>query len=458
MRKLFVPLLVLAVLASTGCKFKNDKLATFDNGSITRGELYQWLDDRNIARDKALDKKNKQRVRIRQIALDRLQVREAKNAGYESKPEYNERISFIEGNFMAAFYRQKLRESGEFNEDAARVSIIRLKVETNKTDKGSITKLPERDYQKNLQEKKNLAQSIISQIKSGTSFEELARKYSDDYSRKDGGDIGYIVAGTREPEFITAVFALKKGEVSQEPVLISNSFYIMKINDRQILTSSNIKKIIDDDAKADRLARRLKINSVKDIENKLVAQADVVNNIEKASLNAKNSVLFKIGDSAFTAEELDKILAIIKNNRQSSGFAAKPFDDKQKRQIVDKIFKDRLLEREARKQKIEQDPKYLRQWQSIKDSTLISLYRNEVVSTVPEVTEAMIRAEYDKMKEKAAGRKLEAYGMMREGLKERIIRDKRMESGKNWERDLLEKNHFVINDRKLEGDDEPEKK
>ena len=458
MKKFSLPLVLVLIIATGGCKFKSDTLASYDGGVITRGDLYQWLEDRTIPKDKVVDKKSKQKVRLRQIALERLQLQEAKKAGYDSKPEYNDRLAITEGNFIASFYRQKLRESGEFSEEAIKASIIRLKVETTRIDKNVTVKLSDAEVKKNLKEKTDFASNIIGQLKSGTAFDQLAKQHSDDYSKKDGGDIGYLVAGMREPEFMDAAFKLKKGEVTQEPVVINNSIYIIKATDRTVLTAKNIDKTIGDETKAGRLSRRLKMNSVKDLETRLVAQPDVVNNIEKASLANKTSVLFKIGEVTYTPVELDKVLAIVEGNRKASGFTEKAFDEKQKRLILDKIFKDKLLEREARRLKIDQEQKYLRQWQSIKDSTLISLYRNDVVLAPATVTEDMIRAEYNSMKEKAASRKngsrIEPYGVMRESLKDRIMRDKRMETTRNWEQGLLDKNHYAVNESKLEGDDE----
>jgi len=53
------------------------------------------------------------------------------------------------------------------------------------------------------------------ELKKGKSFEELAKKYSDDPSTADsGGDLGFIEKGSLYPSFEQAAFDLKVGEIS----------------------------------------------------------------------------------------------------------------------------------------------------------------------------------------------------------------------------------------------------
>jgi peptidyl-prolyl cis-trans isomerase SurA len=58
------------------------------------------------------------------------------------------------------------------------------------------------------------AQDLLEQIHKGAKFEDLAKKYSDGPSAKDGGDLSYFKRGTLAPELEEKVFALKEGEVT----------------------------------------------------------------------------------------------------------------------------------------------------------------------------------------------------------------------------------------------------
>jgi len=58
------------------------------------------------------------------------------------------------------------------------------------------------------------AQDILAELKKGTSFEDLAKKYSTDSTAAKGGDLGWFAKGSMVPEFDKVVFGLKEGQVS----------------------------------------------------------------------------------------------------------------------------------------------------------------------------------------------------------------------------------------------------
>ena len=88
----------------------------------------------------------------------------------------------------------------------------------------------ERKAQHILIEKKVTADQVISLINEGKSFEDLAKEYSIDTGSKDsGGDLGFFGIGVMVPEFETAVFAMKEGEVSG-PIKSEFGFHVIKLN------------------------------------------------------------------------------------------------------------------------------------------------------------------------------------------------------------------------------------
>jgi len=73
------------------------------------------------------------------------------------------------------------------------------------------------------------AQSARSQYESGDEFSELAKKYSDDPSAlSNGGDLGWLNWGKTVPEFQSAAFSLKIGELS-DPILTSFGYHLIYI-------------------------------------------------------------------------------------------------------------------------------------------------------------------------------------------------------------------------------------
>ena len=70
----------------------------------------------------------------------------------------------------------------------------------------------------------------IRRAKAGEDFAKLAKELSDDPgSASRGGDLGFVGKGEVVPQFEQALFALKKGEVSAEPVRTPFGFHAIKV-------------------------------------------------------------------------------------------------------------------------------------------------------------------------------------------------------------------------------------
>lgn len=72
------------------------------------------------------------------------------------------------------------------------------------------------------------ATDILATIKSGESFEKLAKKFSTCPSGKAGGDLGWFGKGMMVKEFETASFAAKEGDVVG-PVKTQFGYHIIKV-------------------------------------------------------------------------------------------------------------------------------------------------------------------------------------------------------------------------------------
>jgi len=82
----------------------------------------------------------------------------------------------------------------------------------------------------NAQAEKKANEVLKETLVLGASFEDLAKKYSEDSGSKDsGGDLGFIKKGIMVPEFENACFvSLKNGEISKNPIKTDFGYHIIK--------------------------------------------------------------------------------------------------------------------------------------------------------------------------------------------------------------------------------------
>lgn len=82
-------------------------------------------------------------------------------------------------------------------------------------------------------EKQKAAEGILARAKSGEAFDKLAAELSEDPSAKqNSGDLNFFSREQMVPEFSTAAFSMKKGDIS-DPVRSQFGFHIIQVTDRK---------------------------------------------------------------------------------------------------------------------------------------------------------------------------------------------------------------------------------
>jgi peptidyl-prolyl cis-trans isomerase D len=139
--------------------------------------------------------------------------------------------------------------------------------------------------------KRSLAEKVLAQVKNGADFSLLARQFSEDSSKEDGGDLGYFSRGKMVQPFDDAVFSLNKGEISG---IVSTSFgyHIIKLEDilpEKIESLETVKGMI---------SKELEQQGVRAITFKKVSTAyeDIIRAGSLAKFSAKSGVTIKQTD------------------------------------------------------------------------------------------------------------------------------------------------------------------
>ncbi|NBC83642.1 MAG: hypothetical protein GVY19_09690 [Bacteroidetes bacterium] len=202
--------------------------------------------------------------------------------------------------------------------------------------------------------------SVYAELENGASFEELAKKHSDDsYTARRGGDVGWFKAGKMVPRFAEAAIDLEEIGDYTEPVRTDYGFHIIKLLDekpvptfdemeeelvkalkksnRNQLTKEvvvkNLKKDYDYSENTDNLQ-----NFIKNAHGHVLSrQFDSINTDE-------NNVLFTIDEKAFTQADFLEFLKKYRSHNKNNElmFINEAFDKYVGQEIIE--IEDQNLE------------------------------------------------------------------------------------------------------------------
>jgi peptidyl-prolyl cis-trans isomerase D len=102
---------------------------------------------------------------------------------------------------------------------------------------------------------KKQAEELLTKVKAGADFAQLATKYSeDDASKAKGGDLDFFPKGQMVPEFDKAAFSMKPGEIS-DLVKTQYGYHIIKVTDKKAASTKPLEEVraqIEDQLKWER--------------------------------------------------------------------------------------------------------------------------------------------------------------------------------------------------------------
>ncbi len=86
------------------------------------------------------------------------------------------------------------------------------------------------------------AEDVLDQLHKGAKFADLAKKYSDGPSAKDGGDLSYFKRGTLAKELEDKVFAMKAGEIT-DVIRTKQGYVILDVTEHQAAGIPTLKEV-----------------------------------------------------------------------------------------------------------------------------------------------------------------------------------------------------------------------
>ncbi|PGK46065.1 peptidylprolyl isomerase [Bacillus anthracis] len=246
-KHIFIITALISILMLSACGQKNSSatIATATDSTITKSDFEKQLKDR-YGKDMLYEMMAQDVITKKYKVSDDDVDKEVQKA----KKQYGDQ-------FTAVLENNRLKDEADFKNQ------IKFKLAMNEAIKKSVTEKDVKDHYKPeikashiLVSDENEAKEIKKKLDAGALFEELAKQESQDLLSKDkGGDLGYFNSGTTTPEFETAAYKLKVGQISN-PVKSPNGYHIIKLTDKKDLkpfdeVKDSIRKHLEEERLAD---------------------------------------------------------------------------------------------------------------------------------------------------------------------------------------------------------------
>jgi peptidyl-prolyl cis-trans isomerase C len=158
-----------------------------------------------------------------QLVLREIFAQEAEKRGIAASREFRAQMELARQSLLIRELFEDHKRKNPVTDADAKAEYDKFKAQASGTEYRARHILVEQETE---------AKSLITQIKGGASFEELAKKHSKDPgSGANGGDLDFAKPDSYVPEFGAAMAKLKKGEMTEAPVKSQFGWHIIKLED-----------------------------------------------------------------------------------------------------------------------------------------------------------------------------------------------------------------------------------
>jgi len=213
--------LMIALLTIAAAPVFAQNVATVNGKGIPNSKLEQYV-KQVVASGKQTDSPQLREAIKKDLIAREVLIQEADKQGFGTRAEVkaaldNARQSIIINAMLADYVKKNPIKDAE----------IKSEYDKYKSTVG------DKEYHARhiLVQTEDEAKGLITKLKGGAKFEELAKASSKDGSAANGGDLGWASPASYVPEFSKAMADLKKGAITETPVKSQFGFHVIKLEE-----------------------------------------------------------------------------------------------------------------------------------------------------------------------------------------------------------------------------------
>jgi peptidyl-prolyl cis-trans isomerase C len=232
-----------------------------------------------LAQKQLADKPELKTAMVRELLLKKAIANKARKEGYDRKPEYRERLSYLIDDFLANEYLTKVvladsRISDEEMRKYYKENPKEFQLSETVKARHIFIQLPATATAEEKAKAQAKAAAILVRLQKGEDFAKVAAEVSEDAdSAKKGGELGVLTPGkTNSEEFEKAAFALKSGDIS---AIVESPFglHIIKADEKSEKRTASFEE--SRDYIADKLKKERDRKTVEEFIAKTVKESGI---------------------------------------------------------------------------------------------------------------------------------------------------------------------------------------
>jgi peptidyl-prolyl cis-trans isomerase C len=158
-----------------------------------------------------------------EVVLREIFAQEAEKRGIPASADYRQQMELLRQTVLIRELFEDFKKKNPVTDTEAKAEYDKFKAQSTGTEYRARHILVENE---------DGAKKLITQIKGGAKFEELAKKNSKDTgSGENGGDLDFAKPDAYVPEFGKAMTSLKKGEMTEAPIKTQFGYHIIRLED-----------------------------------------------------------------------------------------------------------------------------------------------------------------------------------------------------------------------------------
>jgi peptidyl-prolyl cis-trans isomerase C len=204
MRSLSAAVTILSLLVLAGPAASQEVLASVDDATLTWEDLLEMVGGQENADVLQVANDLEAMELLQSWVREELIVRAAESRNLQSDPMVQEALDQARRQILIEAYLQRMMED---------VQVSQMEVE-NYVSTWEDSYNRELKLRHILVDDQTLASALLTRLRAGQDFEQLASQYSMCPSGEDGGNLGWIRRGDAAIAFEEAAFTLEQGELS----------------------------------------------------------------------------------------------------------------------------------------------------------------------------------------------------------------------------------------------------